>query len=211
MGQCKILKKGAVPTLFLPKRIFDKSPLKRQISRRLKNSEKIPTKDENEIKEDAATEETIFGGIAVIGVEVNIHLGETIIDKFETDVRSKAAGTQTLVSSIRSQLLSATFLTDNQLKHFTGYTRNEFIFLLNFFKCIPRSTNSALPMEDEMLLCLMMYRQKYYFSSLEVFFNVGRRVVQKIFQYWTNKLYRALKIIDFWKCRHKKLKHNYNN
>lgn len=129
-----------------------------------------------------------------IGINLEAANGEELEPVVE---ECSSKNTQTVVSYLRSQLISKAFLTEDQLKHFSSFYRREFNLIFHLFRT-NSNYNSVLKMEDEILLTLMKFRHNYYYTSLQSFFDVDQQVVHRIINFWTNHMYGKLQSVDFW-------------
>lgn len=206
----------ALPTLFLPKRSFDRNI---QESNRMRRYAKKQVGNDSKGKEDVAS----FGGdheqdhkedYEMKTVEIvpegessnliNFSRKKSIVKNHsiknqEENNATKSVAIQTIISLKRSQLVSHEFLTDTQLKHFTGCTKKLFNFLTTTFGSSHSNTKkSALSMENELLVMLMKLRLNLYYSTLANLFDVSIRTIKRIFINWTCHLYKCFSKINFW-------------
>lgn len=108
---------------------------------------------------------------------------------------------QTVLSLKRKQLFARPFLSEKQMKHFTGFSRKLFQFFVEQFGRNYLKVHPALSVEDELLLTLMKYRMNFFNTTLSNMFDIDIRTVMNVLVCWSKHLYKCFKQINFWESR----------
>ncbi|XP_028132033.2 uncharacterized protein LOC114327558 [Diabrotica virgifera virgifera] len=194
LGQWRILKKDVVPSLNLPKRKLDTQVKDSGRSRKRLCTTVLPLNKNNEQAETDIVQtenELVQSDTQKYGSETPSTENPSVSSK--TSIK-----TQTVITLNRCQLIAYEFLSEEQLKHFTGFSRKLFRFFVEEFGKSYIKVHSALSVENELLITLMKYRLNMYYSTLQNFFSVDIRTVRKIFVKWTRHLFTCFKKINFW-------------
>lgn len=185
-----------MPTKYLPIRRHDKISVKRELKEREQGSERDNFAGVVNF-EDGVLE------LTELDTETRIIYNENLADDGK-DVevsckKEKNSQVQTIISMKRAQLITYTYLSDDQLKHFTGFSRNLFTFFCDQFgRSYQRTHHYGLCLQDELLVMLMKYRLNLYYLTLASLFDVDRRLINKIVISWSKHMYKCFRQMDFW-------------
>ncbi|XP_031329193.1 uncharacterized protein LOC116160195 [Photinus pyralis] len=195
LGQWKILKKSAIPSQNLPR-----------------SSHHLEKRDSTARSERYLSRHT--QKIVTDNDKHNVNRDNEIVDIIAEDVEEQVeverSGThhaqiQTIISLKRSQLISASFIDEAQMKHMTGFSRKLFIFFCQYFGNSYTKTHSLFTNEDELLITLMKYRLNLHYTTLAALFDTDIRIIKSIVEKWTKHLYTNFRQINFWDlktCKH---------
>ncbi|XP_031333965.1 uncharacterized protein LOC116163979 [Photinus pyralis] len=137
LGQWKILKKSAIPSQNLPR-----------------SSHHLEKRDSTARSERYLSRHT--QKIVTDNDKHNVNRDNEIVDIIAEDVEEQVeverSGThhaqiQTIISLKRSQLISASFIDEAQMKHMTGFSRKLFIFFVNILAIHTQKHIRYLPMK----------------------------------------------------------------
>uniref|UniRef100_A0A6P7GDH0 Uncharacterized protein LOC114336093 n=1 Tax=Diabrotica virgifera virgifera TaxID=50390 RepID=A0A6P7GDH0_DIAVI len=155
LGQWRILKKDVVPSLNLPKRKLDTQVKDSGRSRKRLCTTVLPLNKNNEQAETDIVQtenELVQSDTQKYGSETPSTENPSVSSK--TSIK-----TQTVITLNRCQLIAYEFLSEEQLKHFTGFSRKLFRFFVEEFGKSYIKVHSALSVENELLITLMKYRK----------------------------------------------------
>lgn len=195
LGKWKILNKNAIPSLNIPIRRFETTS--RTSSRSVRYSSRQATQL-NLLSRESKNYRTMIDLMPDSENHVPDESASVDINNTYQPNKTSHNSVQTIITWNRSQLISHEFLTEEQLKHFTGFSRKLFNFFAETFGSSYCKINNALSMENELLIMLMKYRLNLYYSTLANFFAVDLRTIRRIFVKWTKHLYKYFKRINFW-------------
>lgn len=196
LGQWKILKKAAIPTLHLPVRKHDS----------IINTNRRPAKytKRNDLKEKismSSNTDHLGQNVNLVSNNPNTENNSYTLNYESTSTSynlSSDMGTQTVISFKRAQLISYEFLTESQLKHLTGLSKNLFNFFCEHFGTTYCKIHPALSTENELIITFMKYKLNLYYATLANLFDIDSRTVSKIVVSWSKHLYKCFHKIDFW-------------